>query len=398
MLRMGHLYGPGTHLCLRRLLHRAGQSSGSAAGRRGKISILVHPRGGRRDGDAGRLGSAARSSISSTMPPTPIADWLPALRRWSVHSSRGACQRRSSDSPLADGGLHFDQVAWCGQRPSTRNPQLAAAVFVVAAGIPTRVRPTLPGRIRQRNGPGQRRLITFGHLSLIEHHVNANRFVSHTVWRRCHRQRHPARRSCGSRYRWSDRALADGLRSAAALISRACSASRRAIARQAGAGNTHISLRRSFVELVTVADDRQQGVVAADATLVPLQARAEALQGDGQHYGDRDTDSHALARFQGLHILVFGTADVDATIARLAAQGVAHSAVNRLTATGCNRSGLHAGLNRLRGDRQRARPVAGRQAGACRTGQPTQAPFDGESGPSERANRIDRIRAVCARR
>ena len=43
------------------------------------------------------------------------------------------------------------------------------------------------------------------------------------------------------------------------------------------AGNTHISLRRSFVELVTVADDRQQGVVAADATLVPCR-RAEAYR------------------------------------------------------------------------------------------------------------------------
>src|SRR4029453_14479792 len=40
--------------------------------------------------------------------------------------------------------------------------------------------------------------------------------------------------------------------------------------------------------------------------------------------------SKALARFEGLHILVFGTANVGATIARLAAQGVAHSAVNRL--------------------------------------------------------------------
>lgn len=96
-----------------------------------------------------------------------------------------------------------------------------------------------------------------------------------------------------------------------------------------GAGNTHISFRRTFVELVTVVDDRRG--VSADATLVPLQAPAEAL--------DRLTDSiadtanrisKALARFEGLHILVFGTANVDATIARLAAQGVAHGAVNRL--------------------------------------------------------------------
>ena len=59
--------------------------------------------------------------------------------------------------------------------------------------------------------------------------------------------------------------------------------------------------------------------------------RAEALQGLVDSITETATRiAHALARFQGLHILVFGTADVDATIARLAAQGVAHSAVNRL--------------------------------------------------------------------
>jgi Glyoxalase-like domain len=98
-----------------------------------------------------------------------------------------------------------------------------------------------------------------------------------------------------------------------------------------GAGNTHINFRRTFVELVTVADDRQHGVVAADATLVPLQAPAETLKRLTASITETATRiAHALARFQGLHILVFGTSDADATIARLAAQGVAHGAVNRL--------------------------------------------------------------------
>ncbi len=114
-----------------------------------------------------------------------------------------------------------------------------------------------------------------------------------------------------------------------------------------GAGNTHVSLRRSFVELVTVADDRQQAVVAADATLVPLQARAETLRRLTDSITETATRiAHALARFQGLHILVFGTADVDATIARLAAQGVAHSAVNRLqrpAATGAGATQVSVG-------------------------------------------------------
>jgi Glyoxalase-like domain len=98
-----------------------------------------------------------------------------------------------------------------------------------------------------------------------------------------------------------------------------------------GAGNTHISFRHSFVELVTVVDDRRGGVVGADATLVPLQAPPDAL--------DRLTDSitqtatrlaTALDRFEGLHILVFGTVNVDATVTRLATQGVMHGPVNRL--------------------------------------------------------------------
>ena len=80
-----------------------------------------------------------------------------------------------------------------------------------------------------------------------------------------------------------------------------------------GVGNTHVSLRNNFVELVTVIDDQQGGGVESDATLVPLQAPPEVLE--------RLTDdiaqaarriSQALDRFEGLHILVFGTADADA--------------------------------------------------------------------------------------
>jgi hypothetical protein len=98
-----------------------------------------------------------------------------------------------------------------------------------------------------------------------------------------------------------------------------------------GAGNTHVSLRNSFVELVTVIDDQQGGRVDADATLVPLQAPPEVLK--------RLTDditqtarriSHALDRFEGLHILVFGTPDADTTVARLEAEGVVHGPVTRV--------------------------------------------------------------------
>jgi hypothetical protein len=62
-----------------------------------------------------------------------------------------------------------------------------------------------------------------------------------------------------------------------------------------------------------------------------LQAPAETLQRLTDSITETATRiAHALDRFQGLQILVFGTADVDATIARLAAHAVAHSAVNRL--------------------------------------------------------------------
>jgi hypothetical protein len=67
-----------------------------------------------------------------------------------------------------------------------------------------------------------------------------------------------------------------------------------------GAGNTHINFRRTFVELVTVAHDRQHGVAAADATLVPLQAPAETLQRLTDSITETATRiTHALARFQG---------------------------------------------------------------------------------------------------
>jgi hypothetical protein len=102
-------------------------------------------------------------------------------------------------------------------------------------------------------------------------------------------------------------------------------------ARAFGAGNTHVSLGNSFVELVTVIDDQKGGGVDADTTLVPLQAPPEVLK----RLMDDITQttrriSQALDRFEGLHILVFGTADADATVARLEAERVVHGPVTRV--------------------------------------------------------------------
>lgn len=98
-----------------------------------------------------------------------------------------------------------------------------------------------------------------------------------------------------------------------------------------GVGNSHANFRSSFVELVTVADDDQGGMIGSDATLIPLQAPADVL--DRLRDGIRQTAdriSTALARFQGLHILVFGAPDVEASAADLAADGVAHGPITRV--------------------------------------------------------------------
>ena len=98
-----------------------------------------------------------------------------------------------------------------------------------------------------------------------------------------------------------------------------------------GVGNTHVSFSNNFVELVTVVDDNRGGVVGADATLVPLQAPPEVLERLTEDIVQTARRiSQAVERFEGLHILVFGTADADATAARLAADGVVHGPVTRV--------------------------------------------------------------------
>src|SRR5918995_910745 len=102
-----------------------------------------------------------------------------------------------------------------------------------------------------------------------------------------------------------------------------------------GVGNTHVTLRHSFVELVTVADDRHGGPVGAEATLVPLQAPPEILDRLTENI-ERTANrlSTALARFEGLHILVLGTTDVHATLAQLTAAGVIAGGADRVMLPG----------------------------------------------------------------
>jgi hypothetical protein len=93
-----------------------------------------------------------------------------------------------------------------------------------------------------------------------------------------------------------------------------------------GAGNSHVTLGRNFVELVAIADVPPEG-----STIVPLDAPPAALE--RLTAGITATSarlSAALARFEGLHILVFQTADADAAAARLSGEGVPHDGVQRL--------------------------------------------------------------------
>ncbi|MFD9302921.1 VOC family protein [Streptomyces sp. NPDC060048] len=96
-----------------------------------------------------------------------------------------------------------------------------------------------------------------------------------------------------------------------------------------GAANTHADLSRSFVELVTPVESGNMAGLPPDARIVALQAPPEKLflvlsrieATSAQLAGWRD-------RFEGLHILMFSSPDIDGTGTRLTAAGVDHGGVN----------------------------------------------------------------------
>lgn len=91
-----------------------------------------------------------------------------------------------------------------------------------------------------------------------------------------------------------------------------------------GAGNTHADFTRSFIELLApVPDDRR---LPADATLTTLEvpenqlsAARTAISGTVAGLVER------LDRFEGAHILMFTSSDMDRTVARLDDAGVPHT-------------------------------------------------------------------------
>ncbi|WP_437911897.1 VOC family protein [Sorangium sp. So ce302] len=96
-----------------------------------------------------------------------------------------------------------------------------------------------------------------------------------------------------------------------------------------GAANTHANFRRNFVELVSCVRDGDPERIPSDAKLIPIQAPPEHLPRLTEAIRSTVAKIAAcLARFQGLHILVFKTPDADAAAGRLSAEGVRHGGVS----------------------------------------------------------------------
>ncbi|WP_116200229.1 VOC family protein [Amycolatopsis circi] len=94
-----------------------------------------------------------------------------------------------------------------------------------------------------------------------------------------------------------------------------------------GAANTHADFPHDFLELATVVPSG--GRVPADARLVPLQAPPDVLPTLVERINTTSANlTECLERFEGLHILMFSSSDIDATAARLTGAGVRHDGVN----------------------------------------------------------------------
>ncbi len=100
-----------------------------------------------------------------------------------------------------------------------------------------------------------------------------------------------------------------------------------------GAANMHVTFARNFVEIMAVVT--QESHLPADATPIPLQVPPAALPQVVENI-ERTIGklSVSLARFEGLHILVFQTSAAEATAQRYIQAGVGHSGVNRVQQPG----------------------------------------------------------------
>lgn len=96
-----------------------------------------------------------------------------------------------------------------------------------------------------------------------------------------------------------------------------------------GAANMHASFARNFVEIMAMVT--KESHLPDDAHPISLQVPPEALPRLVESIEQTITKiSASLARFEGLHILVFQTEDADETARRFDQAGVGHSGVNRV--------------------------------------------------------------------
>ncbi|WP_251144946.1 VOC family protein [Streptomyces sp. McG3] len=96
-----------------------------------------------------------------------------------------------------------------------------------------------------------------------------------------------------------------------------------------GAANTHADLSRSFIELVTPVQPGNAAGLPPDVRIVPLQAPVEKLPLVMSRIEETSAQLGVwLDRFEGLHILMFSSPNVDGTGNRLTAAGVGHGGVN----------------------------------------------------------------------
>ncbi|MFF5210105.1 VOC family protein [Streptosporangium sp. NPDC000396] len=96
-----------------------------------------------------------------------------------------------------------------------------------------------------------------------------------------------------------------------------------------GAANTHVYFPRNFIEVVTLVGDGGTDRIPADAHLVPLRVPDDKLPGLlAAIRGTAANLTACLKRFQGMHIVMFDSPDIDGAAARLEANGVGHGGVH----------------------------------------------------------------------
>ncbi|GAA2300672.1 VOC family protein [Nonomuraea roseoviolacea subsp. roseoviolacea] len=99
------------------------------------------------------------------------------------------------------------------------------------------------------------------------------------------------------------------------------------VAEPFGVANAHVQFPRNFIELVAVIDD--PGRMPGEARPTPLQVPDDRLPGLLAAIGATTANiASFLQRFQGLHIMIADTPDIDGIAARLTAADIDHAGVH----------------------------------------------------------------------